>query len=72
MASISNDKNGNRSIQFIAPDRKRRTIRLGQVTKKAADTIKVNVEAIPRGQVLRRQRRPRNGRLDRPDRSAAT
>jgi hypothetical protein len=46
MASISNDKNGNRSIQFVAPDRKRRTIRLGKVTKKAVETIKVHVESI--------------------------
>ena len=40
MASISKDKNGNRTIQFVAGDRKRRTIRLGKVTAKTAEGIK--------------------------------
>jgi integrase len=46
MASMSKDKNGNRSIQFIASDGKRRTIRLGKQTQKAALAIKTKIEAL--------------------------
>jgi integrase len=44
MASISSDPNGNRTLQFVAGDGKRRSIRLGKIPKKAADAIKVRVE----------------------------
>jgi integrase len=46
MASISRDKNGNTTIQFVALDGKRRSIRLGKMTKHAADTFKRCVEAL--------------------------
>src|SRR5262245_1022338 len=46
MASISKDPSGNRSIQFVAADGKRRTIRLGTVNMQLAKTIKVKVEAL--------------------------
>ncbi len=46
MASISRDPSGNRSIQFIGKDGRRRTIRLGKVTQHLAETIKIKVEAL--------------------------
>src|SRR5262245_12667531 len=46
MASISTDGGGNKMIQFIAADRKRRTIRLGKVPKKTAESVKGKVEAL--------------------------
>lgn len=46
MASITTDKNGNRRLQFKAPDGHRRTIRLGQVTKKTADQLRYHFEEI--------------------------
>ena len=45
MASIIKDKNGLRRIQFVM-DEKRRTIRLGHCTAKAAQTIRTHVEEI--------------------------
>ena len=44
MASISTDKTGNRTLQFVAGDGKRRSIRLGKMTKKFADSIRTRVE----------------------------
>src|SRR5262245_19762068 len=46
MASISSNKAGNRTIQFIAGDGKRRTVRLGKVTMKLAGEIKLKIEAL--------------------------
>ncbi len=46
MASISTDKRGNRTIQFVAGDKLRRSIRLGKLPSKAANTIKGRVEAL--------------------------
>ena len=46
MASISKDASGNVRILFIGIDKKRRTIRLGKVNKKLAETIKLRVEAL--------------------------
>jgi integrase len=46
MASITTDQNGNRRLQFKAPDGRRQTIRLGQVTKKVADQVRYHVEEI--------------------------
>ena len=46
MASISRDKNGNRTIQFVGGDKKRRSIRLGKTPAKAADAIKAKVESL--------------------------
>lgn len=46
MASIAREPNGRRRILFTAPDGRRKTIRLGKVTQRAADAIKVKVEAL--------------------------
>jgi len=46
MASISKQPNGRRSIQFVAGDRKRRTIRLGKVSQRMAESIKFRVEVL--------------------------
>ena len=46
MASLSKDKNGNRTIQFINDNGKRKSIRLGKMDKKNATTIKTHVEYI--------------------------
>ena len=44
MASISNDPGGRRRLQFVTPDGKRMTIRLGKVPKKAAESVARYVE----------------------------
>jgi hypothetical protein len=46
MASISTDENGNRTIQFVAGDRKRRSIRLGKCSQRIADEICRRVETL--------------------------
>src|SRR5262249_2850781 len=44
MASISHGPNGRRTIQFVAPDGKRKTIRLGKVSQKTAEGERSRVE----------------------------
>ena len=44
MASVSTAKNGTRAVLVICPDRKRRRIRLGRVTKRQAEEVKRHVE----------------------------
>src|SRR5262245_61566835 len=44
MASITRESNGRRTVQFIAPDGKRKSIRLGKVPQRVAEEIKVKVE----------------------------
>ena len=46
MASISTDGNANRTIQFVAGDSKRRSIRLGKLPLKAVREIKTKVESL--------------------------
>jgi len=46
MASIINDPNGLKRIQFVAPDGKRKTIRLGKMAKRSAEAIKLRVEQL--------------------------
>jgi integrase len=46
MATIGNDPNGFKRILFVAPDGKRKTIRLGKATMKQANAFKVKVEAL--------------------------
>ena len=46
MASISTDANGNRTIQIVCPDKKRRSIRLGQMTLKKAEKVKTRIEEL--------------------------
>ncbi|MBI1348986.1 tyrosine-type recombinase/integrase [bacterium] len=51
MASITSQKNGCRILQYIAQDRKRRTIRLGKMPAKQADQIRRMVEALVASQI---------------------
>jgi integrase len=44
MASISKDKSGNRTVQFIGPDKKRRSVRLGKTGLADAKAIAEHVE----------------------------
>ena len=44
MASISKQPNGRKTIQFVAPDGKRRSIRLGKASLRAAEAVKLKVE----------------------------
>jgi Phage integrase SAM-like domain len=46
MASIVDDPNGRKRIQFVAGDGSRKAIRLGKVTTKQAEAFKVKVEAL--------------------------
>ena len=39
MASVSSDPSGSRRVQFTGPDRKRRTVRLGKLSKRAASEL---------------------------------
>ncbi len=44
MASISKDKSGNRTIQFIGPDKRRRSVRLGKIDADSAKKITKHIE----------------------------
>src|SRR3984957_9836815 len=46
MASITRESNGRKTIQFIAPDRRRRSIRLGKCSMRSAETVRLHVESI--------------------------
>lgn len=46
MASITKQSNGHRTIQFVASDGKRRSIRLGKVPQRVAEAIKFRVEQV--------------------------
>ncbi len=46
MASITTRTGGQREIQFVAGDGSRKTIRLGKMTNKNAQTIKLHVESL--------------------------
>ncbi len=46
MASIVNDPNGRRRILFVAPDGGRKTVRLGKIDRKSAESICRHVEAL--------------------------
>ena len=46
MASISRQKNGRRTIQFVARDGKRKSIRLGKVSQRIAEAVKIKVEQL--------------------------
>ena len=46
MASISNERNGRKTVQFMAPDGKRKSIRLGKASKRTAEAVKLRVELI--------------------------
>jgi hypothetical protein len=44
--SIAKEPNGRRRILFVAPDGKRKTIRLGKVPQRTAEMINTKVEAL--------------------------
>ena len=44
MASISRDPGGRKRILFVGPDKKRKPIRLGKMSLRAAEAVKVKVE----------------------------
>ena len=46
MASIVDDPNGRRRILFVGPDAKRRSIRLGKIDRKSAESICRHAEAL--------------------------
>lgn len=46
MASVSNDGNGRKRIQFIAPDGARRAVRLGKATARQAQAVCTRVEQL--------------------------
>jgi hypothetical protein len=46
MPSISRDKDGRRRILFVAADGSRKQLRLGKTTQRAAETLKLKVEAL--------------------------
>jgi site-specific recombinase XerD len=46
MASISRESNGRRTIQFVGPDGKRKSVRLGKVSQRTAEGVKVRMEAL--------------------------
>ena len=46
MASISKEPKGRKTIQFVGPDGKRRSIRLGKVSQRTAEAVKVRVEQL--------------------------
>ena len=46
MASIANDPNGRRRIQFVSPDGSRKTIRIGKCDKKSTEAIARHVEQL--------------------------
>ena len=46
MASITKEKNGRRTIQFVGADGRRRSIRLGKVSQRIAENVKTRVELL--------------------------
>jgi integrase len=46
MASITREADGRRTIQFVGADRKRRSIRLGKISQRSAEAVKVKVEKL--------------------------
>jgi len=46
MASITKEANGRRTVQFVAPDGKRKSIRLGKTAQRNAEKVKLHVEMI--------------------------
>jgi len=53
MASVVNRPNGRREIQFTDPSGKRKTIRLGKMPKRNAETVKTRVEHLLTSQISR-------------------
>lgn len=53
MASITREKNGRKTIQFYGSDGKRRSIRLGKMSVKDANTFKLHLENLVAHQITR-------------------
>lgn len=51
MASVVNDPNGRKRIQFVAPDGRRKTVRLGKVDRKTAEGVARHIEALLAAQI---------------------
>ncbi len=51
MASVVDDANGRRRILFVAPDQKRKTIRLGKTDRRTADGVARHVESLLAAQI---------------------
>ncbi len=51
MASITTQRNGRRIIQFVGKDGKRRSLRLGKVSMRQAESVKVKVEDLVAGSI---------------------
>jgi integrase len=52
MASVINRPDGSRWVQFVDPNKKRQTVRLGKVSKKAADAVRTRVEELLAAKVM--------------------
>ncbi|MFM7260795.1 MAG: hypothetical protein ACKO3W_09350, partial [bacterium] len=52
MASVCNDKNGTRRVTFVSGDGKHRSLRLGKVSKKQAETFRLRVEQLLQDKAL--------------------
>src|SRR4051812_38354133 len=46
MASITKESNGRKTIQFVASDGKRKSIRLGKAPMKGAEAVRAKVESL--------------------------
>ena len=46
MASITRQKNGRRTIQFVAGDGRRRSVRLGKLSQRMAESVKLRIELL--------------------------
>jgi len=53
MASLANDKNGRRRILFFDSDGRRKTLRLGKISKREADSVKTQVERLVHAKITR-------------------
>ena len=46
MASITNEPNGRRTVQFVIEDGRRRSVRLGKVSKRQAELVRARIEEL--------------------------
>src|SRR5687767_4052430 len=51
MASMANDPGGGRRILFFDASGRRRSLRLGKISKRQADTVRVHVEQVVNAQM---------------------
>jgi integrase len=51
MASVVNDPGGRRRILFVAPDGARKTVRLGKIDRRSAETVRRHIEALLAAQI---------------------